>query len=445
MGCAQSIAAAPNPNEGNLDATSNMDAASTKSTPSSLPRSSSTSSSSPYRIRRKNSGGPSSKRMLVARAKLKRSGSSSSGWTNDRKGKIRSLGRARLNSNKNQNDSNVCLDPGDPTSPLPGNVSSNDFIMDSYAIGKGSFGFVRLGKHKRTSLTYAIKQTRKVDVVKKKGMKFVLRERKTLKSINHPFIIKLCGSFQDRSCLFLVMEYAPGGDLGWLSCRSDNQRLPEDDARFYAAELLIALKHLHTVCGVMHRDIKPDNVLLDAKGHVKLGDFGFARKVDSNGRCQSHLGTPHYLAPEQLDIHNRAGYTTCVDWWSWAVTVFVLVAGNGPFGKNSDTRYEVYLRVMKSKYKTPKVFSSSLRKLIKAMFTLKEKKRLTDVDTIMNHSWFAGHVDWVQMEAQETMPPSKPSIVKNGKNNFTKIELRDLENEADLRVVNENYDVFAGF
>ena len=142
------------------------------------------------------------------------------------------------------------------------------------------------------------------------------------------------------------MEYAPGGDLGWVACRSDNQRIPEDDARFYAAELLLALKHLHSV-GYMHRDIKPDNVLIDAKGHCKLGDFGFARKVDSNGRCHSHLGTPHYLAPEQLDIHNKGGYSTCVDWWSFAVTLYVLVAGNGPFGKNSDTRYEVYLKVMK--------------------------------------------------------------------------------------------------
>jgi serine/threonine protein kinase len=362
----------------------------------------------------------------------------------DRKNKIRGLGRDRLKKRARNNNEDVKLsNPTDPTDFL-GIVSKNDFIMDSYAIGKGSFGFVVLGKHKRNNITYALKQTRKVDVIKKKGIKFVLRERSTLKSIKHPFIVSFVGSFQDRVCLYLVLEYVPGGDLGWLACRSDNQRLLEDDARFYAAEMVIGLKYLHRECGLMHRDIKPDNVLIDAKGHIKLGDFGFAKKVNVNGRCHSHLGTPHFLAPEQLDIHNKNGYTTCVDWWSFAVTLYVLVAGEGPFGKNSDTRYEVYLRVMKSKYKIPKSFSSQLKKLIKSMFLLKEKKRLTDVNDIISHKWFAD-IDWDKIESREATPPQIPSITKNGKNNFTKVELRETDNEEDMKLVNNNYEMFAPF
>lgn len=435
MGCAQStIRPPPNPQDP-------FDEEEPESSKKKLPRS---SSSSPYRINRRNSTGSTnsnspSKRMVAARAKIKRSGSGS--WTNDRKDKIRALGKARI-----QHRGNDAQSPNktDPTSFL-GVVSKNDFIMDSYAIGKGSFGFVVLGKHKRNSMTYALKQTRKIDVIKKKGMKFVLRERATLKSIQHPFVVSFVGSFQDRACLYLVLEYVPGGDLGWLACRSDNLKILEDDVRFYAAEMLIGLKYLHEECGVMHRDIKPDNVLIDAKGHIKLGDFGFAKKVNNRGRCHSHLGTPHFLAPEQLDIHNKGGYTTCVDWWSFAVTIFVLVSGNGPFGKNSDTRYEVYLRVMKSKYKTPKIFSGNLKKLIKAMFLLKENKRLTNVTDIMNHKWFADHVDWSEIKNKTMEPPFVPSIVKNGKHNFTKVELRDAENEEDLKIVNNNYEVFSSF
>ena len=122
----------------------------------------------------------------------------------------------------------------------------------------------------------------------------------------------------------------------------------------------------------------------------------------------------------------------------------MLVAGQGPFGKDSDTRYEVYLRVMKSKYKTSSLFSSSLKKMIKAMLLLKENKRLTLVDDIMNHSWFADHVDFIQVEAHEGTPPMIPSIAKNGKNNFTKIQLRE-DSPEDLQVASANYEMFAQF
>ena len=186
------------------------------------------------------------------------------------------------------------MELGDPDGLAGLNLKTSDFIMDEYAIGKGSFGYVRLGKAKANGKTYALKQTRKVDVIAKKAIKFVLRERKALVLIDHPFVLKLCGSFQDRTCLYLVLEYVPGGDLCWLSSQQPNCQFPEADARFYAAEILIALQHLHTT-GIMHRDVKPENVMIDKDGHIKLGDFGFAKKVDQNLRCFTNLGTPHYL------------------------------------------------------------------------------------------------------------------------------------------------------
>ena len=167
MGCTQSVTDAQSNPQDPFD---NKDETTTpvkRSTSLPLPR----SSSSPYRINKKHSSSNNSqspnKRMIVARAKIKRLGSGS--WTSDRKNKIRGLGRDRLKKRARNNNEDVKLsNPTDPTDFL-GIVSKNDFIMDSYAIGKGSFGFVVLGKHKRNNITYALKQTRKVDVIKKKG------------------------------------------------------------------------------------------------------------------------------------------------------------------------------------------------------------------------------------------------------------------------------------
>ncbi len=415
--------------------------------------------SSPYKVekgggggkaqpkRRHSTGSMNSKRRETL-ARMRNGPKGSTQWTNARRDKIRGLGKKKIMGNKRSRsrggrdgvDQGLHCGTG---SSLGGVLTTSDFIMDSYAIGKGSFGFVILAKHKANNMTYALKQTRKVDVVKKKGMKFVIRERKALRAIDHPFIVKLCGSFQDRTCVYLVLEYIPGGDLGWLLFKHDNNRLPEEDARFYASEIIVALQHLHSV-GYMHRDVKPENVLLDRDGHVKLGDFGFAKAVDSKGRCFTNLGTPHYLAPEQLDIHNKAGYSNIVDWWSFACLVFCLAAGECPFGKPGSTRYEVYLRVMKSKYKMARHFSSPLKKMLKKMFVAKAEKRLCTVDEIRSAAFFES-IDWARVESRSHTPPYKPDIMKNGKNNFDKVQLRPLDDENDMAIVEKNYDMFAPF
>ena len=414
--------------------------------------------SSPYKVdkkgggetepKRRNSTGSMNSKRRETLARGRKGPKGSTQWTNARRDKIRGLGKKkamtmhRRNSSGGGRGNEEGLLCGSGSS-LGGVLTTSDFIMDTYAIGKGSFGFVILAKSKSNNMTYALKQTRKVDVVKKKGMKFVIRERKALRAIDNPFIVKLCGSFQDRTCVYLVLEYIPGGDLGWLIYKHDNHRLPEEEARFYAAEIIIALQHLHSV-GYMHRDVKPENVLLDKDGHIKLGDFGFAKAVDSKGRCYTNLGTPHYLAPEQLDIHNKGGYSNIVDWWSFACLLFCLAAGECPFGKPGSTRYEVYLRVMKSKYNMARHFSSSLKKMLKKMFVAKAGKRLCTVEEIRNHAFFES-VDWARVESRSHTPPYTPDIQKNGKNNFDKVQLRPLDDEKDMAIVEKNYDMFAPF
>jgi serine/threonine protein kinase len=146
-----------------------------------------------------------------------------------------------------------------------------------------------------------------------------------------------------------------------------------------------------------------------------------------------------------LDIHNKAGYTNCVDWWSFGCLLFCLVAGECPFGKHDDTRYEVYLRVMKSKYKIPRSFSSPLKKMMKAMFLLKEKKRLCTAVALQEHPWFAENVEWAQVERRTATPPRMPNIQKNGKNNFHKVKLRPTDDAKDQELIDKNYEMFAAF
>ena len=221
----------------------------------------------------------------------------------------------------------------------------------------------------------------------------------------------------------------PGGDLYYVASTHADNCVPEADALFYGQELFLALEYIHRI-GILHRDVKPENCLLDRQGHLKLCDFGFARTVDKDGRCFTNLGTPHYLAPEQLDIHSKAGYTSIVDWWSYACTLFSLLNGEPPFGNSDNTRYEVYLRVMKSKYKMPSSCPKDAKALFKKMFIAKAEKRLAKPEDIKLHSYFSD-TNWDAL-LQKTIPvPHKPTIQKNGKNNFYKIKIRKVEDEEE--------------
>ena len=398
----------------------------------------------------------------------KKESKKSSAWNSTRKAKIRAVGRmgaiatdskaaqrARIRTRRNSKQEAVAGKTSTSTSSgsgplipgisgqLPNNLTTNSFILDEYAIGKGSYGYVRLGKLKSTGATYALKQTRKVDIVKKRAMRYVLAERKTLLMASHPFVCKIHGSFQDNRNVYLVLEYLSGGDLYTLSTQYDGFRVPEDNVKFYAEELLLAIEYLHSI-GILHRDLKPENCLLDRVGHVKLCDFGFARTTDGDGRCYTNLGTPHYLAPEQLDIHSKAGYTNIVDWWSFGCLLFSLMGGEPPFGNSEDTRYQVYLRVMKSKYKMPSFFPSTAKSLFKKMFIANAKNRLASAEALKKHNWFSD-AKWDQTKKKETPPPFKPQVQKNGKNNFSKIKIRKMDDGEAADIIAEKSHYFNDF
>ena len=180
-------------------------------------------------------------------------------------------------------------------------------------LGKGTYGTVLLVKQAGTGRLYAQKQFRKASLtVRKQLVEQTKTERSILESINrHPFVVKLYYAFQDHEKLYLILEYAQGGEL--FERMRTERMFPEETAAFYMAEMVLALEHLHQNVGVVYRDLKPENCLLDSEGHLLLTDFGLSKEaIDGEHRCRSMTGTVEYMAPEVIQ---QQSYGTAVDWW----------------------------------------------------------------------------------------------------------------------------------
>ena len=179
---------------------------------------------------------------------------------------------------------------------------------------------------------YALKILRKTEVIKLKQIDHVRHERAILAEIaGHPFITNLNASFSDHDSLYMLLDYVPGGEL--FSYLRKMRRFEEPTARFYVAEIVLVLEFLHEdKGGVAYRDLKPENLLLDQEGHIKLVDFGFAKRLGHRGdrpvETYTLCGTPEYLAPEV--IQNK-GHTAAVDWWALGILLYEFLTGYPPF------------------------------------------------------------------------------------------------------------------
>lgn len=198
-------------------------------------------------------------------------------------------------------------------------------------IGKGAFGEVHLCRWKEKGELVAIKKLRKNEMIDRNQIQHVKAEVDVLSVATSPWVVELKCSFKDEKYLYLVMEYLPGGDLMSLLVKKDT--LSEDEARFYMAEMVLAVESVHKL-NYTHRDLKPDNILIDKNGHIKLSDFGLCARYEMNlqpyqvdknkrrARLYSTVGTPDYIAPEVFD---DAGYTEVVDWWSLGVILYEML------------------------------------------------------------------------------------------------------------------------
>lgn len=253
-------------------------------------------------------------------------------------------------------------------------------------IGKGSYAKVILVKKNDTGTLYAMKVLKKENVEKKNQEKHIKVEKGILAEVEHPFIIKFKGSFQTDKKLFFVLEYCPGGEL--FNLLAKKRRFSEDQTRFYAAQIVLALESLHSK-DIVYRDLKPENVLIDDKGYIRITDFGLSRTgvKDATG-AKSICGTPEYLAPE---IVMKLEYGKAVDWWTLGSIIYEMLVGAPPFYVES--RPELFEKIKYDVPKIPSQLSQNAKNLIEGLLKKDPSRRLGTTSKVRDHPWFAD-VNW---------------------------------------------------
>ena len=307
-------------------------------------------------------------------------------------------------------------------------MTSDDF-EPLLCLGKGSFGTVLLVRHKITGKLYAQKQFRKASItVHKKLVEQTKTERTILESVNrHPFVVKLFYAFQDHEMLYLILEYAQGGEL--FTHLAMERMFDEDVAAFYMAELVLALEHLHQNVGVIYRDLKPENCLLDNSGHLLLTDFGLSKIVAAadDNRCNSSLGTIEYMAPEVIQ---GKPYGKACDWWSLGALGYDLLTGSPPFKANNNAKLQE--KILKQKLVLPYFLGPDAKDLLTRLMRKEPSKRLgyhmpKDLQTIKKHRFFR-KIDWKALDRRETTAPiwpvvTDPALAENFSADFTAMPL----------------------
>ncbi|KAF5012610.1 hypothetical protein FDECE_1343 [Fusarium decemcellulare] len=284
-----------------------------------------------------------------------------------------------------------------------GKYSLGDFDI-LRTLGTGSFGRVHLVQSKHNQRFYAVKVLKKAQVVKMKQVEHTNDERRMLADVKHPFLITLWGTFQDTKNLYMVMDFVEGGELFSLLRKSG--RFPNPVAKFYAAEVTLALEYLHSK-NVIYRDLKPENLLLDRHGHLKITDFGFAKRVPD--KTWTLCGTPDYLAPE---VVSNKGYNKSVDWWSLGILIYEMLCGYTPFW-DSGSPMKIYENILKGKVKYPAYVNADAQNLLERLITADLTKRLGNLyggpGDVKNHPWFA-EVTWDRLARKDIDAPYTPPV-----------------------------------
>ncbi|KAF2858655.1 kinase-like protein [Piedraia hortae CBS 480.64] len=274
-------------------------------------------------------------------------------------------------------------------------------------VGKGAFGKVRIVERKDSGLTFALKYIRKDEVVRRDNVRNMIRERRMLQQLDHPFLCNLRYSFQDADYLYIVVDLMNGGDLRFHISR---KTFTEEAVRFWVAELACALRYIHSQ-GVVHRDVKPDNALVDAEGHVHLADFNVAAEYTPGKLLTSRSGTLAYLAPE---VYARRGYGCEVDWWSLGVLFYECIYNRRPFeGDSQNALAEVIARANPSYPTTSPPVSEPCLHAIRSLLEKDREVRIgaAGFETFTNNPFFRP-IDFDALERKEIEPVFCPSSSK---------------------------------
>eukprot|EP01017_Pseudomicrothorax_dubius_P004553 TRINITY_DN10942_c0_g10_i1.p1 TRINITY_DN10942_c0_g10~~TRINITY_DN10942_c0_g10_i1.p1 ORF type:complete len:393 (-),score=52.20 TRINITY_DN10942_c0_g10_i1:32-1210(-) len=271
-------------------------------------------------------------------------------------------------------------------------------------LGRGSYGKVFLAIHRKSGHLVALKKLKKAEIVRRGHVTRVLTERTILQRAAHPFLVRLLWSFQSNENLYFAMDFCAGGEL-FFHLRLRRQ-FDESIARFYAAEVILALEYIHSNLEAIYRDLKPENVLLDREGHVHLADFGLSKEGPAG---ESLVGTPEYLAPEVIE---RATYDRAVDLWALGCFVYELLVGVPPFA--SKNRDAVFTQIISGKVFFPPSMSDEAIELIASLMRRVPQERLGygSMDQVKKHRFFR-KVDWTAMLSKKVKPPFVPRLDSN--------------------------------
>ncbi|XP_008213525.1 ribosomal protein S6 kinase alpha-4 isoform X2 [Nasonia vitripennis] len=328
-------------------------------------------------------------------------------------------------------------------------------------LGTGAYGKVFLVR-KRIGVDvgqlYAMKVLKKATIVQKKKMtEHTKTERQVLEAVrDSPFLVTLHYAFQTDAKLHLILDYVSGGELFTHLYQRD--KFTEDEVRIYVGEIILALEQLHKL-GIIYRDIKLENILLDREGHIILTDFGLSKEFlpherDSNPRTYSFCGTIEYMAPEVVR-GGSAGHNVAVDWWSVGVLTYELLTGSSPFTVEGEknTQSEISRRILKMDPPMPTFLSPTVRDFIARLLTKDPRVRLgggpRDAKELKEHDFFRiapPPFNWSALERREVPPPFVPRITHElDTSNFSE-EFTKMVAEDSPAVVPPNYDkVFRGY
>lgn len=322
----------------------------------------------------------------------------------------------------------IPLSPRDPLEDL--DVTLNSF-QQLQTLGTGTFGRVYLIKHKQIGRFYAMKVLKKSEVVRLKQVEHVMNEKSILATVRNPFVVQLYRSFQDGKNLFMILEYVVGGEL--FSHLRRAGRFSNETTRFYASEIVAAIEYMHSF-DIVYRDLKPENLLLDHQGHIKITDFGFAKRVED--RTWTLCGTPEYLAPE---IIQSKGHGKAVDWWALGILIYEMLAGYPPFF--DDHPFGIYEKILGGKLVFPGHFDATAKDLIKKLLTPDRTRRLGSLkagaDDIKKHKWFKG-VEWSTIYDKSVPAPIVPEIRFEGDTQNFETYPEPLEDDHDSPAVDPN-------
>ncbi len=304
-------------------------------------------------------------------------------------------------------------------------------------VGLGAFGRVFYVKHKKNKHDYAMKTMKKEKIVRMEQVNRVFLEKRILQSVVHPFLTNLRFVFKTNSYLHIVMPFVRGGEI--FSYLRSMRMFSERQTRFYSGQIILALQYLHGA-GIVYRDLKPENVLLECDGYIRITDYGFSKRLEGQKTTVSFVGTPEYMAPEMLVRSRRLrGYSYSVDWWSLGVFIYESAAGMPPFLGSS--LLQVFDNIVKGQYQIPDHFGAAMADLVQKLFLNDVGARIgcraSGAEELKAHEWFSD-MNWQALIEKKVPSEFVPNCtVADVTSNFDLYYEEPLEQATDEEYVEE--------